>query len=123
MVFGFPSSVFEPPLSLNDFRIPEQASNKSIRLTCRQSGHSALQCIAGIWIPTVHYINKINCYFQAVGSEGEILPGHVGMPLGEGFGGATYFMLETHYDNPAYHKDLVDTSGRDQTFSCVVIHN
>jgi len=33
------------------------------------------------------------------------------MPLGEGFGGATYFMLETHYDNPAFHKDLVDTSG------------
>ena len=50
-------------------------------------------------------------WFQAVGSEGEILPEHVGMPLGEGFGGATYFMLETHYDNPAFHKDLVDTSG------------
>jgi hypothetical protein len=48
-----------------------------------------------------------------VGSEGEILPEHVGMPLGEGFGGATYFMLETHYDNPAFHKDLTDTSGSD----------
>jgi hypothetical protein len=50
-------------------------------------------------------------HFQAVGSDGEILPEHVGMPLGEPFGGATYFMLETHYDNPAMHKDLVDTSG------------
>ena len=33
------------------------------------------------------------------------------MPIGEEFGGATYFMLETHYDNPTIEKDLVDTSG------------
>lgn len=52
-----------------------------------------------------------NAWAWAVGSEGEILPEHVGMPLGEDFGGATYFMLETHYDNPGLHKDLVDTSG------------
>ena len=61
---------------------------------------------------TPDFASLLCLYFQAVGSEGEILPGHVGMPLGEGFGGATYFMLETHYDNPAYHKDLVDTSGK-----------
>ena len=45
------------------------------------------------------------------------------MPLGEGFGGATYFMLEIHYDNPAYHKDLVDTSGKVSTFIKVFIRN
>ena len=33
------------------------------------------------------------------------------MPIGEEFGGATYFMLETHYDNPTIEKDIVDTSG------------
>jgi hypothetical protein len=33
------------------------------------------------------------------------------MPMGEDFGGATYFMLETHYDNPAIHQDIVDLSG------------
>ena len=33
------------------------------------------------------------------------------MPLGEEYGGATYFMLETHYDNPAMHKDILDSSG------------
>ena len=33
------------------------------------------------------------------------------MPIREEFGGATYFMLETHYDNPAIQQDLVDTSG------------
>ena len=33
------------------------------------------------------------------------------MPLGEEFGGATYFMLETHYDNPALHAPLADSSG------------
>ena len=46
-----------------------------------------------------------------MGSEGETLPDHVGMPLGEEYGGATYFMLETHYDNPAMHKDILDSSG------------
>ena len=52
-----------------------------------------------------------NAWAWAVGSEGERLPDHTGMPLGEKFGGATYFMLETHYDNPAYHAPLRDNSG------------
>ena len=34
------------------------------------------------------------------------------MPIGEKFGGATYFMLETHYDNPSVQQNLVDTSGK-----------
>ena len=40
----------------------------------------------------------------AVGSEGDMLPAEVGMPLGADHGGATFFMLETHYDNPQVHK-------------------
>ena len=52
-----------------------------------------------------------NAWAWAVGSEGETLPEHTGMPLGEEFGGATYFMLETHYDNPAFHAPLIDSSG------------
>lgn len=52
-----------------------------------------------------------NAWAWAVGSEGEILPDHVGMPLGESYGGATYFMLETHYDNPAIHQNIIDSSG------------
>ena len=52
-----------------------------------------------------------NAWAWAVGSVGERLPEHTGMPLGEQFGGATYFMLETHYDNPALHAPLVDSSG------------
>ena len=52
-----------------------------------------------------------NAWAWAVGSEGEVLPDHTGMPLGERFGGADYFMLETHYDNPAFHAPLIDNSG------------
>jgi hypothetical protein len=52
-----------------------------------------------------------NAWAWAVGSEGERLPASTGMPLGEAFGGATYFMLQIHYDNPAYHTPLVDSSG------------
>jgi len=52
-----------------------------------------------------------NAWAWAVGSDGEVLPDHVGMPLGEEHGGATYFMLETHYDNPAMHTPVMDNSG------------
>jgi len=52
-----------------------------------------------------------NAWAWAVGSLGERLPPQAGMPLGEEWGGATYFMLETHYDNPAKHAPLIDSSG------------
>ncbi|XP_069961322.1 DBH-like monooxygenase protein 1 [Cherax quadricarinatus] len=47
----------------------------------------------------------------AIGSEGEMYPEHVGVPLGEEHGGATYFMLEIHYDNPSLKPGIVDSSG------------
>ncbi|XP_037069421.1 DBH-like monooxygenase protein 1, partial [Pollicipes pollicipes] len=39
----------------------------------------------------------------AVGGEGDMLPDHVGAPLGHEHGGFTFFMLEFHYDNPRKH--------------------
>ena len=36
----------------------------------------------------------------AVGSDGDMLPENVGMPMGNENGHPTYFMMETHYDNP-----------------------
>lgn len=33
-----------------------------------------------------------------------MFPDHVGVPLGEEHGGATYFMLEIHYNNPNLRK-------------------
>ncbi|KAK4288778.1 hypothetical protein Pmani_038210, partial [Petrolisthes manimaculis] len=47
----------------------------------------------------------------AVGSEGEMYPDHVGIPMGEEHGGATYFMLEIHYNNPNLRTGVVDSSG------------
>ncbi|KAB7497844.1 MOXD1-like protein 1, partial [Armadillidium nasatum] len=41
----------------------------------------------------------------AIGSQGEFLPDHVGYPVGEDYGGATYFLLEIHYDNPEFKRD------------------
>jgi hypothetical protein len=35
---------------------------------------------------------------------------NVGLPMGEGHGGATYFMFEVHYDNPE-EREFVDNSG------------
>ncbi|XP_068081062.1 MOXD1 homolog 1 [Anabrus simplex] len=45
----------------------------------------------------------------AVGSQGEFLPEHVGLPLGE-WPRTTYFMLEIHYDNPTF-QSVKDNSG------------
>ncbi|KAJ9595787.1 hypothetical protein L9F63_013031, partial [Diploptera punctata] len=45
----------------------------------------------------------------AVGSQGEFLPEHVGLPLADG-DKAKYFMLEIHYDNPGFKK-VKDNSG------------
>ncbi|CAD7088046.1 unnamed protein product [Hermetia illucens] len=45
----------------------------------------------------------------AVGSSGQFLPQHVGIPIG-GTNGPKYYMLEIHYDNPKAQK-IVDNSG------------
>lgn len=50
-------------------------------------------------------------FFQAVGGWGEVLPDHVGVPMGEPHGGATYFLLETHYDNPGLQEGIIGNSG------------
>nr|CAD7415206.1 unnamed protein product [Timema cristinae] len=45
----------------------------------------------------------------AIGSQGEMFPSHVGLPLAEDHR-STFFMLETHYDNPMF-RSAVDSSG------------
>ena len=47
----------------------------------------------------------------AVGSRGEILPEHVGIPIGKANNGGSYFVLETHYDNLHLKSDVTDNSG------------
>ena len=39
------------------------------------------------------------------------LPQNVGFPMGETFGGATFYRLEIHYDNQALHQGVIDNSG------------
>lgn len=47
----------------------------------------------------------------ASGGWGDVLPGHIGAPGGEPHGGADYFLLETHYDNPDLKPGVLDNSG------------
>lgn len=35
---------------------------------------------------------------------GQFFPEHIGLPLAEGEGKSTYFMLQIHYDNPALQR-------------------
>lgn len=37
----------------------------------------------------------------AMGSDGQFLPGHIGIPIN---GRESYYMLEVHYDNPTFRK-------------------
>ena len=46
----------------------------------------------------------------ALGSDGATFPDDVGLPMSERFGGADYFLLEIHYDNPGLDKNVFDTS-------------
>lgn len=46
-----------------------------------------------------------------LGGEPFFLPDEAGYPVGEEHGGATYYMLEVHYDNPGLHGNIVDSSG------------
>lgn len=45
----------------------------------------------------------------SIGSSGQFLPQHIGIPLG-GKTGPKYYMLEIHYDNPNAHR-VIDHSG------------
>ena len=46
-----------------------------------------------------------------MGSEGDVLPDHVGIPMGENLENPAYFMVEIHYDNPRFDQDVSDNSG------------
>ncbi|XP_040570289.1 DBH-like monooxygenase protein 1 isoform X3 [Lepeophtheirus salmonis] len=73
-------------------------------------GKEGAACYSPNMPPEWSFCLATNSWAWAVGSEGETLPDHVGMPLGEEFGGATYFMLEIHYDNPS-RDPIEDSSG------------
>ena len=69
------------------------------------------RCYSPNMPPEWTYCLATNTWAWAVGSDGESLPGHVGVPLGGISGGADFFMLETHYDNPEMVSGIRDSSG------------
>ena len=46
-----------------------------------------------------------------LGGEAYAFPEEAGYPVGEEHGGATYYMMEVHYDNPGQHSGIIDSSG------------
>lgn len=46
-----------------------------------------------------------------LGGEAFAFPEEAGYPVGEEHGGATYYMMEVHYDNPGQHSGIIDSSG------------
>ena len=55
-------------------------------------------------------LNWFYSVMQGIGSPGEKLPAHIGLPIGENHGGATYFVLQTHYNNTSKN-EVTDSSG------------
>lgn len=47
---------------------------------------------------------------------GEMLPDHVGFPMGEEHGGSTYYLMEMHYDNPNLETGELRPSGDSTVF-------
>lgn len=72
--------------------------------------HPGSQCFTPNMPPSWSLCNNVLIAW-AVGGEGDMLPEHVGLPLGHQHGGSTYFMLETHYNNPDLHTGQQDSSG------------
>ncbi len=93
---------------LYECHVPDGDSSDWFDHHVNKSGEA---CYSPNMPPEWSFCLATNAWAWAVGSEGETLPDHVGMPLGEEHGGATYFMLETHYDNPGMHPDVKDSSG------------
>ncbi len=57
-----------------------------------------------------HYCLTNTAFGWAVGGEGLALPQEAGLPIG-GNKHTSYFILETHYDNPNLEKGVIDASG------------
>ncbi|XP_050717468.1 DBH-like monooxygenase protein 1 isoform X2 [Eriocheir sinensis] len=71
--------------------------------------HDGVQCYTSN-MPPSWYSCKTTYIAWAVGSEGEMWPDNVGLPIGGG-NDPNYFMLEVHYDNPRLMEGVVDDSG------------
>lgn len=61
-------------------------------------GHPGFECYTAN-MPPQFYLCERFLINWAIGSEGEMLPQYVGMPLRHEHGGATYLMFQSHYDN------------------------
>ncbi|XP_068248771.1 DBH-like monooxygenase protein 1 [Palaemon carinicauda] len=68
------------------------------------------QCLTAN-MPASWYYCSHTIIAWAIGSEGELFPEHVGLPLGEEHGGSDYYMIQIHYDNPKLKTGVVDSSG------------
>ncbi|XP_047493426.1 LOW QUALITY PROTEIN: DBH-like monooxygenase protein 1 [Penaeus chinensis] len=75
-------------------------------------GHVGHECYTPNMPPAFYKCERFLINW-AIGSEGELLPDHVGYPLGERHGGATYVLFQTHYDNKPLHRDLTVEWGMD----------
>jgi len=72
--------------------------------------HKGSECW-GPGMPPVFYYCRSIIAAWALGNPGYRIADHVGLPLGQKFGGATYYRLEVHYDNPSLMSGFVDDSG------------
>ncbi|KAK7083414.1 DBH-like monooxygenase protein 1, partial [Halocaridina rubra] len=75
-------------------------------------GHQGYECYTPNMPPDFFLCEKFLINW-AVGSEGELLPEQVGVPLGSLHGGSDYLLFQTHYDNKPLIQDLTVEWGMD----------
>ncbi|CAL4079802.1 unnamed protein product, partial [Meganyctiphanes norvegica] len=76
----------------------------------RYVGKDGVQCYTPNMPPSWYTCNR-PLIMWGPGGEGLAFPDHVGFPIGEEHGGANYFLLEVHYDNPYNEAGIFDNSG------------
>ncbi|XP_064084732.1 DBH-like monooxygenase protein 1 [Macrobrachium nipponense] len=79
-------------------------------------GHPGFECYTPNMPPDFYLCERFLINW-AIGSEGELLPDHVGYPLGDLHGGADYVLFQTHYDNKPMHADITVEWGMDIYFT------
>lgn len=87
------------------FECHTQDDTDPAELLERHVGQPGYECYTQN-MPPEFYLCERFLINWAIGSEGELLPEKVGIPLRHEHGGATYLMFQSHYDNKQLERDV-----------------
>ena len=97
-------------LMLRECKVPWLVGPSTADVFEEYVGHPGSNCFSPEMPPMWGYCHTVYVSWAA-GGRGLRLPQHVGFPMGDNFGGSTFYRIEVHYNNPELHSGIVDNSG------------